>query len=222
MLRVGLTGELGSGKSTVADLLAQRGAVVLSSDEMGRALMQPGQPVFQAIVQKFGPSILTLDGNVDRRALAALAFDPAHPRVGELNALVHPAVFAAQELRLSEIAREDPRAVVVIESALLFTTQHAGEQGWQERFDRILLVTAPDAVKIDRFIHRTAGERPLSPAERASLTADAERRLAAQRIPPEAAARCTLIENTGDLSQLEARTEEVFRSLVTLADAVQD
>ena len=90
MLRVGLTGELGSGKSTVAHLLGQYGAVVLSSDEMGRALMQPGAPVFAAIADAFGPGVLASDGTLDRKALAALAFAPKHPRVEELNCLIHP------------------------------------------------------------------------------------------------------------------------------------
>ncbi len=91
MLRVGLTGELGSGKSTVARMLAERGAVVLSSDEMGRALMQPGQPVYAQIVATFGNEVIAADGSLDRKKLAALAFDAKQPRVEELNALVHPA-----------------------------------------------------------------------------------------------------------------------------------
>ena len=75
MLRVGLTGDLGSGKSTVARMLAERGAVVLSSDEMGRALMQPGQRVYAAIVATFGSEIVAADGTLDRKKLATLAFD---------------------------------------------------------------------------------------------------------------------------------------------------
>lgn len=219
MLRVGLTGELGSGKSTVARLLAERGAVIMSSDEMGRAMMQPGEPVFQAIVERFGPAVLSADGMLDRRELARLAFDPVHPRVEELNAIVHPAVFAEQDRQLAGIAREQPGAIVVIESALLFSTKHArGEEPWRARFDRIILVTAPNELKVERFIARAAAGRLLTPAERQGLRVDAEQRLAAQRIPPELGRGCLLIENTGDLDGLESHTKEVFLQLRAIAD----
>src|SRR5579875_2821849 len=139
MLRVGLTGELGSGKSTVAQMLAQRGAIVLSSDEMGRAMMQPGQPAFAQILRRFGLSVLSRDGTLNRSALAKLAFDPQHPRVEELNAIIHPAVIAAQAEKISELERTNPHAIVVIESALIFSTKHAPGRGWAERFDCIVL-----------------------------------------------------------------------------------
>ena len=106
MLRAGLTGDLGSGKSTVARMLAERGAVVLSSDEMGRALMQPGERVFAEIVAKFGSEVVAADGTLDRKRLAALAFDAKKPRVEELNAIVHPAVIDAQAERLVELERD--------------------------------------------------------------------------------------------------------------------
>ncbi len=222
MLRVGLTGELGSGKSTVARLLAEHGAIVLSSDDMGRAMMQPGQPVFDAIVSHLGTAILTTAGTLDRPALAALAFDPVRPRIEELNEIIHPAVLAAQERRIATLAHSQPDSIVVVESALLFTTRHVGgEEPWRKRFDRIILVTAPDDVKIKRFLHRTAGTRSLSPTERDTLIADAERRLAAQRIAPDLAGQCIEIENNGTPAALATRTEEVFRQLRAVADDVQ-
>src|ERR1700744_3845596 len=110
MLRVGLTGELGSGKSTVAHMLAEHSAVILSSDEMGRAMMQPGQPAFAQIVARFGPTILNPDGTLNRHALAKLAFDANNPRIEELNAIIHPAVIAAQAEKMAEIARTQPHA----------------------------------------------------------------------------------------------------------------
>ena len=214
MLRVGLTGELGSGKSTVAHLLAGYGAIILSSDQMGRALMGRGQPVFDAIVGHFGPGVLQPDGTLDRPALAALAFHGSHPRIEELNALIHPPVIAEQERVLRDLATTQPHAIVVIESALLFTTRHAGgAEPWRDRFDRIILVTAPDATKIERYIERTVGRRAASASERAALTAEAQGRLDAQRIPPSLAGKCILIENTGTPGALRARTEEVFQQL---------
>ncbi len=214
MLRVGLTGELGSGKSTVARMLASHGAIVLSSDEMARAMMKPHHPVYRSIIDHFGPSVLLPDGNLDRPALARLAFDPEHPRVEELNAIIHPAVLAEQERQLVSIARNDPHAIVVIESALIFQTKHAGgDQPWRERFDRILLVTAPDELKISRFIARVAGNRRLAPDEQAALRADALARLASQRIEPGVCTDCILIENSANAEALARRTDEVFREL---------
>jgi dephospho-CoA kinase len=222
MLRVGLTGELGSGKSTVARMLAARGAVVLSSDDMARAMMQPGQPVYDAIVHTFGPGIVLPDSTLDRKALAALAFDPQHPRVEELNAIIHPAVIAEQERRIAEIAREQPKAIVIVESALIFTTKYAGgAEPWRHRFDRIILVSAPDEVKIQRFIERIAAGRALTGDERDRLRADAQQRLAAQRIPADLDPLCLVIRNNGDLVALEARTGEVFQALRSYADHVQ-
>ncbi len=214
MLRVGLTGELGSGKSTVARLLAEHGAIVLSSDEMATAMMQPGHPVFEAIVDRFGPAVLLPDGRLNRPELARLAFHPTTPRVEELNAIVHPAVLQEQENRVAEIAREQPDAVVVIESALIFTTKHAGgDQPWRKRFDRILVVTAPDDLKLDRFVARVASTRSLSDAERTAVRADAQSRLAAQRIPATLTKDCVIIPNTGDLVALKQAVDAVWEKL---------
>lgn len=216
MLRVGLTGELGSGKSTVGRLLAGYGAVVLSSDEMGRSMMQPGEPVFNAIVAHFGPTILSPDGTLDRPALAALAFDPAHPRVEELNALIHPAVLAEQERQLTTLAQTQPDTIVVIESALIFTTQHAGEEPWRKRFDQIILVTAPDDVKIGRFLTRSAGNRLLTEPERTTLVIAAKARLAAQRIPPEVVEQCILIRNESGMENLHGEVHTLWNKLLVL------
>src|SRR5947209_14528079 len=109
MLRVGLTGGLGSGKSTAARLFAQHGAHVLSADEIGREMMQPGQLVYAAIVQHFGPAIVLSDGQLDRAALARIAFSEG--RVEELNAIVHPAVIARQTELADVIFARDPHAV---------------------------------------------------------------------------------------------------------------
>jgi dephospho-CoA kinase len=215
MLRVGLTGDLGSGKSTVARMLAERGAVVFSSDEMGRALMQPGEPVFNEIVAQFGAAILTPDGSLDRHKLAALAFDPAHSRVAELNAIVHPAVIEAQAAQIAALAQTNPHAIAVVESALIFSTTHVPEGTWRSRFDRILLVEAPEAEKIARFVDRIAAGRTLSPEEREQLEADARRRLSVQHAT-EYAADCLVLHNDGDIEQLEHQVEAAWIELQQL------
>jgi dephospho-CoA kinase len=211
MLRVGLTGELGSGKSTVAGMLAAHGAIVLSSDEMGRAMMQPGHAAFAQIVERFGATILNADGTLNRHALAKLAFDPDNPRIEELNAIIHPAVIAAQAERGAEIARAQPDAIVVVESALIFSTKHTPEGSWRSRFDCIVLVTAPDEVKIDRFIQRSAPG-----SGQAHLRDDARRRLEAQRASIPADIPCYRLKNEGSLTDLQRHVDGLWTRLVTL------
>jgi dephospho-CoA kinase len=211
MLRVGLTGELGSGKSTVAQILAAHGAVVLSSDEMGRAMMQPGHPAFAQIIERFGPAILNPDGTLNRHALAHLAFDAKNPRIEELNAIIHPAVIAAQAEQIAEIARTQPHAIVVIESALIFSTKHAPQGSWRSRFDCIVLVTAPDETKIERFVQRSAPGSDDVP-----LRDDARRRLEAQRATVPNDIPCYTIENDRSMSDLERNVDALWTQLLAL------
>ena len=178
-LRVGLTGGLGSGKSTVAAMLAQHGAHILSADEIGRALMQPGEPVFDQIVSTFGPQALLPDGTLNRPALARMAF--AEGRLEELNAIVHPATIARQQQLAEAIFAAHPDAIVIVESALIFESRHGvldADQPWRSRFDQLILVTALSETKIARFIARSGGGDP------EALRAEAQRRLA-QQIPDE-------------------------------------
>jgi len=216
VLRVGLTGDLGSGKSTVAAMLAEQGAIVFSSDEMGRAMMQPGQAVYAAIVEKFGPGVVLPDGSLDRRELARLAF--AEKRVEELNAIVHPAVIAEQMRLIEELGVKQPQAIVVVESALIFSTKHGGYgRNWHDRFDEILLVTAPENVKIARFVARASAGRALGPEELAGLEMDARRRLKSQRASTAHEQDCIVIRNNGDVAALEARINDVWRALQRMA-----
>lgn len=219
MLRVGLTGDLGSGKSTVAAMLAERGAVVFSSDEMGRAMMQPGHPVFDQIVRSFGPKVLAADGTLDRAALARLAFATENPRVEELNALIHPAVIAEQQRQLEALAVSDPHAIAVVESALIFTTTFASGTPWQERFDTVLCVTAPDATKVQRFVKRT--RKPAWTA--ADITAaedDARRRLKQQEPAKAYEKNCLVIANDGTREDLELRVTVAWSALKRLEAAI--
>lgn len=178
MLRVGLTGGLGSGKSTAARRFAELGAHVLYADEIGRALMQPGEAVFEQIVARFGKRVIGDGGQLDRSALGRIAFGEG--RIEELNAIVHPATIARQAELTAEIATTDPNAVVMVESALVFETKHGGAEGWHKRFDRIILVRASEQTKVARFVARVSGGRVLDEAERQELEADARRRMAEQ------------------------------------------
>ena len=215
MLRVGLTGDLGSGKSTVARMLEQRGAVVFSSDEVGRALMHKGERVYAEIVAAFGSGIVTADGSIDRRRLATLAFDPVRPRVEELNAIVHPAVIAYEYQQIEELEAKRPDVISVIESALIFSTGHAPDGDWGQRFDCVLVIDAPEEQKIARFVERVAGGRTISVEARHEAEADARGRLAVQHGTPYPDG-CMRLRNDGDMEQLALEVSAVWERLKQL------
>jgi dephospho-CoA kinase len=220
MLRVGLTGSLGSGKSTAARLFAAHGAQILQSDAIGRELMQPGHAVYDAIVQHFGKAVVQPDGQLDRPALAKIAFNDE--RVEELNAIVHPAVIARQAELTEAISNRDPHGVVIVESALIFETNYSGQPGdktrWHSRFDRTILVTAPEEIKIARFIARSAASTELTEARRAELEAEARRRLA-QQIPDDQKSALVdyVLTNAGSLTELEWQVDQLWPILRTAA-----
>jgi dephospho-CoA kinase len=209
MLRVGLTGGLGSGKSTVAGMFAELGAAVISADQLGRQLMQPGEQVYAAIVQRFGGGVVRADGSLDRQALAELAFQ--HNQADALNRIVHPAVVAAQQDWMRGVFEKEPWRVAMVESALIFEVEKWGTApGWLERFDRLILVTVPDELKIARFVARAGGQN--------GAEADARARLALQIPDDEKAARCDfVIDNSGSLAETRVLVEGIYRDLVVRA-----
>jgi dephospho-CoA kinase len=231
MLRVGLTGGLGSGKSTVAAMLRELGARVTESDALARALMEPGQAVYAAIVERFGPDVVSPDGQLNRARLAELAF--RHGRLQELNAIVHPPVIEAQRRWMDEIAARDPSAVAVIESALIFEVvrdaRARGEKDsvladWRRRIDRIIVVTAPDDVKIARHAARIQSSgagigdsamagAPSAPT-RVAIEADARIRLLHQVPDAEKAAQADyVLDNSGDIAALRAQVQALWPRL---------
>jgi dephospho-CoA kinase len=233
MLRVGLTGGLGSGKSTVGRMFAALGAAVIDADEVGRGLMQPGQQVYDRIVKHFGQQVVQADGSLDRRALAELAFDGgqvAEQNRRELNRIVHPATISAQEEWMRRVFASDPDSVAMVESALVFEASGglpdrpgaAGSvpalpsvPGWKDRFDRIILVTAPDDLKIQRFVGRSADRGRGDPA---TLAREARKRLAAQ-IPDAQKATFSdwVIDNSGDIGEIRATVADIYAQLKVAA-----
>ena len=217
MLRVGLTGGLGSGKSTVAGYLREFGAEVIEADELGRTLMKPGQQVYDEIVRAFGPSVVAPDGHLNRAHLTVLAFQDG--RLNELNAIVHPAVIAAQRRWMESVFARDSAAVAVIESALIFEVERdarlRGEKetvlaDWRRRIDRIVLVTAPDELKIARYADRICP----SGEGRKAAEDDARLRLAHQIPDAEKVARADyVLENTGDQAALRAQVVALWQLL---------
>jgi len=198
MLRVGLTGGVACGKTTVAKMLRQRGAYILLADKLAHDLMRPGEAVYSRVVERFGRGILNQDGSINRPKLAELAFAG---RIQELNALVHPAVLEAEDRWMDEVGRGDPAAITVSEAALLY------EAGGHQRFDRMIAVTCPFESKVRRF------------AQRVGITfeaarVDVERRMRAQWPDEAKAARADyVIENSGALEDTERQVEKLWQQL---------
>jgi dephospho-CoA kinase len=200
MLLVGLTGGIGTGKSTVARMLEKRGAVVFDADVLARQAVAPGTPGFDKVVERFGPNVLAPGGGLDREALASIVFsDPAARR--DLEGIVHPEVRRMFAEGCEEYRDSD--RVVVFSAPLLVET------GMHTAFDLLIVVSAPVATQIERLM------RDRGMAER-----DVQARIAAQ-LPLEAKAEVAdvLVDNEGTLEDLEGRVEWVWRDLDALARA---
>ena len=154
MLRVGLTGGVAAGKSTVGQMLVNRGAHYLSADDLAHRLYAPGAVAYEAVVRSFGREILREDGTVDRKKLADLAFPD---RIKELNAIVHPAVIDAQKRWMEETTRLHPNGIAVVEAALLL------EGGAKDDFDKIIVVTCDLPGKVQRYARRAGLSLSRSP-----------------------------------------------------------
>lgn len=192
-MRVGLTGGVASGKSTVSAMLTELGAVVIDADVLAREVVAPGTDGFAEIVAAFGEQVLTVDGALDRPALGALVFaDEAKRRT--LEAIIHPRV----RERAAQIEAAAPAGAVVVHDIPLLV-----ETGQADSFDAVIVVDVPRELQIDRMVRL----RGMSPA-------DAEARVAAQATREQRATAATyLIDNTGTLEDLRHRVAEVFRQL---------
>lgn len=210
MLRVGLTGGLACGKSTVAKMMAERGAHVVDADKVAHELIAPGEPVYDDVVRLFGRSIVNqADGTIDRKKLGELVFGSG--RIQELNAIVHPAVIAHQQKWMEELAAHDPHAIAVWEAALILEADVRG------RFDKLVVVTCKAEQKIDRYVHRAikAGAGPLAEI---SLRKEAQRRIATQIADEEKIkAADHVIDTSGPVGATEKQVEKLMQELQAIA-----
>jgi dephospho-CoA kinase len=199
MVLVGLTGGIGSGKSTVSALLAERGAVVVDADAIVRDVQAPGTPVLAAIVERFGPDVLGPDGALDRQALADVVFTD-DTALKDLNAIVHPAVGAEIARRLEEAAGTD--AVVVLDVPLLV------ESGRDDMAALIVVDVDPD-VAVARVVE-----------QRGMREDDVRARIARQASREDRLARATIvIDNGGTREDLEAQVAEAWQTIAALPPA---
>ena len=200
MLLVGLTGNIASGKSSVAELLVSKGATLIDADVLARRAVQPGTPAFDAIVKRWGDAVLTANRELDRAALRRLIFANAAEREA-LDAIVHPHV---QALRDADVRAAQARGdrIVVCDIPLLY------EKDLAAHFDRVILVDAPRALRLQRLVR----ERDLPKAE-------AEAMLDAQMPSDLKRARADyIIDNAGAHAQLDQRVNEVWRNLTRDAE----
>jgi dephospho-CoA kinase len=196
VLLVGLTGGIASGKSTVARMLEQRGAVVIDADVLARRAVDAGTPGHEAVIRRFGPEVLAPDGDIDRSALAARVFGDAGSR-RDLEAIVHPEV-ARLFAEAVEPYRDTDRIVVYVVPLLL-------EAGLERAFDVIVAVAAPEELRIERLVrHREMPERDAA-ARIATQLPDAERSRVATHV----------VRNDGSLEDLERRVGRVFNRLTS-------
>jgi dephospho-CoA kinase len=191
LVRVGLSGGVGSGKSTVAAMLAERGAVVIDADAIAREVVEPGTPGYAAVVAEFGDAVVA-DGRLDRAALAKIVFNDDDARA-RLNAIVHPLVGARTAALM---AATPPDAVVVYDVPLLV------ESGLAEGFDKVVIVLAPQEVRLERLAARGMPEDDAR-ARMAKQANDDERRAVADEI----------VVNDGTREHLQAQVDAVWERL---------
>jgi dephospho-CoA kinase len=195
---VGLTGNIASGKSTVARLLAEHGATVIDADALARDAVAPGTSALRAIGKRW-PEAIRADGTLDRDALRRIVFSDETARL-DLNAIVHPQVAMLLDRELSD-ARARRAPIVIYDVPLLF------EAGLERDVDAIVLVDAPESVRRERLMR----DRRLS-------AADADAMIAAQMPAPDKRARSTyVVDNAGDMEELEHRVNALWAALASRA-----
>lgn len=197
MYQVGLTGGIGSGKSTVSALLADRGALVVDYDLLAREAVEPGTPALAAIAERFGPSVIAADGSLDRPGLGAVVFADESARV-DLEAITHPAI---RDLAVARLTAAPADSVVVHDHPLLV------EMGMAALCDLVVVVDVPEDVQVDRLV-----------SLRGITEADARARLAAQSTRDErVAAADVVIDNTGSVADLEVEVGRLWERVTSVS-----
>jgi dephospho-CoA kinase len=201
MLRVGLTGSIAVGKSFVAGVLAGLGCRVLDADESARRVVEPGTRGLRAVVEAFGPEVLSADGSLDRAKLGSVVFGDEGKRK-LLNSILHPLIIAEQDEVLRRWEAEDPRGIGVVDAALMI------ESGGYKRFDKLIVAHCRPEIQLERLMRRNGLSRE-----------EAGRRIAAQ-MPQEEKLRYAdfSVDTSGAFDETKIQVEEVFKALRALAD----
>ncbi|MGP4025026.1 dephospho-CoA kinase [Actinomadura sp. 3N407] len=197
MLKVGLTGGIGSGKSEVSARLAERGAVVIDADKIAREVVEPGTPGLAAVVAEFGEDVLLASGALDREKVGRIVFADAG-RLAALNAIVHPLVGE----RMQELMDAAPGGAVVVYDVPLLA-----ENGLAPMYDEVVVVDAPEDVQLDRLVARRGMTEEDARARMANQASRADRRAVATHV----------IDNSGTLDDLKTQVDALWESLIRRA-----
>jgi len=200
---IGLTGGIGTGKSTAGAMLRELGAVIVDSDEIVRELQAPGQPMLAEIAEAFGADVIAADGSLDRAKLGDIVFRDPEAR-GRLNAIVHPGVGRESAARLAA-ARESGAPLVVLDIPLLYETRRGGTPSRANSgVDAVVVVYAPRELQIERQLERNDYDR-----------AEAERRVDSQiSIEEKRELADHVIDNSGSLEETRRQVHELYSALV--------
>jgi len=210
VLKIGLTGGIAAGKTTAGNFFAALGAYVIRADDIAHDLMKPGELVYREIVRHFGNEILNADKTVNRSRLAKVAFSldssTSASRIEELNQIVHPPVIQKQEQWMKETGERDPRAIAIVEAALIL------EANLENHFDKLVMVTCRPEQRAERW----AAGRKIS-IKNARL--EIARRLAAQW-PDEVKIKAAdyVINNSGTLEETGRQVSDLYEKLLRIVD----
>jgi dephospho-CoA kinase len=199
MLRVGLTGGIASGKSTVAARMRERGLTVLDADQLAHQLMEPGQPAYDDVVREFGREVLAADGRIDRKKLGDIVFRDAAKRE-RLNAIVHPRVIEAREEQLRQMEAENPNGIAIMEAALLV------ESGYYKKLDSLIVCVCSPQDQIKRLRARGLSEEEARRRIEAQMPLEEKLRLAGE-----------VFERSPDLEVLVQHKDLLFKFLNDVA-----
>lgn len=205
MLLVGLTGGIASGKSIVTGVLRNLGAHIIDADKIVHDLLSNGQDTHREVVEHFGAAIVASDGTVDRRKLGEIVFHDPDERAW-LNQCIHPRVFEAYQHQLKHIAERNPRAIVVMDAALLIET------GYHKRMDRLIVVYAREQDQLQRLMARNGFSEEQALARIRSQMPLEEKRTFAHHV----------IDNSGTREETERQAREVFEKLKEAAAKEQN
>jgi dephospho-CoA kinase len=200
MLVVGLTGGIGSGKSTVSERLVARGAIVIDADQITRALQEPGGDVFESMVERFGDQIVGADGRLDRAAVAKIVFNDADARA-DLEAIVHPRVGEEMAVQMAQAAESGPNPIVVLDIPLLV------EKGRDDLAGTIVVDTST-VVALERLVDQRGLDAEDARARMASQVSREERLAVADHV----------VDNNGTLAQLDEEVDATWTWLTALAE----
>ena len=196
MLKVGLTGSIAVGKTSVCEAFRALGCFVLDADQVARDVVQPGTKGLERVVEAFGPEVVRSDGTLDREKLGKIVFGNEEKRL-LLNSIIHPLVFEAQDKWLEEREKEDPDGIAIVDAALMI------EAGGFRRFDKLIVVWCEPELQLQRLMARDKLDR-----------SDAERRIAAQMSQDEKKSHADyLIDTSGEYDDTRRQVADVFRQL---------